>query len=443
VNDITFRIVIALKLRNGWDSEVLDVTTAFLHGDMDEQVFMTMPEGLDLIEDGWDPKEDCAELLQTIYGTKQAGRQYWKKFIAWMKKKGYVSTHVDPCLLMKKFGEYVVIICVYVDDCLITGDRKAIEAAMNDIEGYFETRRLGKLEEYIGCSIIDFESGCILLQPDMITKIEKEFGSLVTEMRDPDSPMGPGITVNRPSENEELLKVEDQKKFRSAVGMLLYLVKHSRPDLSNAVRELSKVMDGATNAHEKLLHRVIKYVLATKNRGVFMNPNEGKIVEAYVDSDYAGDKDTRRSITGYVVYVFGALVAWKSKQQGGVTLSSSEAEYYAISEIATELLFIKQVLQFLEVDFELPITLRVDNNGAIYLANNASSGSRTKHVDVRVHFVRDLTQEEPKVLKIVFVKSADNQADTFTKNTSNEVFWKHTNKYMKDFVNSKREDVET
>jgi hypothetical protein len=134
--------------------------------------------------------------------------------------------------------------------------------------------------------------------------------------------------------------------------MLLYLVKHSRPDLSNAVRELSKVMDGATKEHLRFLFRAIKYVLSTKERGIMVKPNTDSGVIAYVDSDFAGDKGNRRSITGYVAHLFGVPIAWKSKQQGGVTLSSSEAEYYAISEVATELKFLKMLLDFLDVKCE-------------------------------------------------------------------------------------------
>jgi hypothetical protein len=128
-----------------------------------------------------------------------------------------------------------------------------------------------------------------------------------------------------------------QQQFRSGVGMLFYLVKHSRPDLANAVRELSKVMDGATLSHVKMLYRVIKYVLNTNNRGIRVKPNQENGCIAY-------------AITGYLIYLCGVPIAWKSRQQGGITLSSSEAEYYAISEVAKEMKFVKMILDFLEID---------------------------------------------------------------------------------------------
>jgi hypothetical protein len=268
---------------------------------------------------------------------------------------------------------------VYVDDCFITGDTAAINAAMNDIEKHFETRRLGLMDEYIGCTVKMTGNGsCTLLQPDMIKKIELQFGPAVANERDSDTPMAPQNMVIRPKEEDKIINNANQTLYRSGVGMLLYLVKHSRrPDLGNAVRELAKVMDGATQEHWKMLLRVIKYVfLKTKTRGLtMMNPNDSCEVEAFVDSDFAGDQETGRSTTtGYLVYFCGALVAWKSKQQGGVTLSSSEAEYDAISDVTTELLFVKkQIVEFLDVGLKLPTLVRVDNNGAINLANNSIS----------------------------------------------------------------------
>ena len=433
VNDVTFRAVLTLMMKNKWDSAVMDITTAFLHGDMEEQVFMKMPQGLDQIEADWDASTDCTELLKTIYGTKQASRQYWKKFMSTMKDEGFESIHTDTCLLKRRDNNGIAIVCVYVDDCFITGDKAAIDATMTDIEKHFETRRLGRMDEYIGCTVkMNQDGSCTLIQPDMIKKIERDFGADVSTERDTTSPMAPQKMVVRPNidEGEAVLDSDQQTAYRSGVGMMLYLVKHSRPDLCNAVRELAKVMDGATEEHMKMLFRAIKFVLNSRNRGLLMKPNDDEKLVAYVDSDYAGDTDTRRSTTGYIVYFCGAMIAWKSKQQGGVTLSSTEAEYYAISEVATELLFIKQIVEFLDVNLKLPMTARIDNNGAIYLANNSISGSRTKHVDTRVHLVRDLTQSEPKIMETQFVRSEDNQSDTFTKNVATDLFWKHTNKYM-------------
>jgi hypothetical protein len=149
---------------------------------------------------------------------------------------------------------------------------------------------------------------------------------------------------------------------------------------------------------------------------------------AYCDSDYAGDKDGRKSISGFVIYIQGCLISWKSRSQKSVTLSSTEAEYVAISEMCAEVMFLKQVLEFLKIKVTLPIIVRVDNVGAIYLAQNAVSGPRMKHVDVRYHFVRDYIEDG--MVKIVFVKSEDNDSDIYTKNLGEELFYKHSGKYI-------------
>jgi hypothetical protein len=203
VDDDTVRMVITMMIVYNWDNEVLDITTAFLHGDMEEAVYMKCPEGIDLVEVGWDLDTDCTELLKTIYGTKQAARQYWKKFMSYMEENGFQRTHSESCLLKKTDENGTVVICVYVDDCLFTGDRKANNNAIKIIENEFETRRIGTLKEYIGCSIDELTDGTRkLLQPDMVKKIEKEFGEVVSELRQVTIPMGLRVTVERPNDDE-------------------------------------------------------------------------------------------------------------------------------------------------------------------------------------------------------------------------------------------------
>jgi hypothetical protein len=298
VDDITIRVTIIYMIVRNWDSEMLDVTTAFLHGKMEEEVHMSCPEGIEYIEKDWNGAEDCAELLQTIYGTKQAARQYWKKLMTTMNQKGFESTHAEGCLLRREDKHGTVMICVYVDDCLLIGDRTSIDKAISDIESVFDTRRLGPLQKYIGCTFLTLSDGSTkILQPDMIRKLEQMFGEIVSGLRNQNIPMSAGASVTRPKEGDVKLSVDDQRQYRSGVGMLLYMFKHSRPELNNAVRELSKVMDGATEEHMTLLRRLIKFVIQTRDRGIRVKPLTEDEVVAFVDSGFAGDKENRRSIT--------------------------------------------------------------------------------------------------------------------------------------------------
>ena len=217
--------------------------------------------------------------------------------------------------------------------------------------------------------------------------------------------------------------------------MLLYLVKYSRPDIANSVRELAKVMDGAGKTDYQRLLRTIKYILDTKHKSLFMDfstvKESPKIhITAYCDSDYAGDSETRKSVTGFLINLNGLPISWRSKGQKTVTLSSTEAEYIALSELICELKYLQQVLEFLEEDIQLPMIVRVDNASAIYLANNWVLGNRTKHIEVRHHFVREY--QENGIVKIIFIAGLENDADLFTKNLQGPLYTKHSGKLVKD-----------
>jgi len=224
----------------------------------------------------------------------------------------------------------------------------------------------------------------------------------------------PGEIIMHPQDSSELLDAAGQCEFRTGVGMLLYFVKHSRPDLSNPVRELSKVMNGATSGHLKSLYRVIKFVLDSQHISLTMQPSSSCEQQkweltAFSDSDYGRDRDTRRSISGYVIFLARAPISCRSKAQHSATLLSTEAEYVALSEVATEILFAKQVLEFLGVPTALPIEVHVENVGAMFLANNATTGQRTRHIDVRYHYVREYIDDG--IMVICFVWSEKNKAD--------------------------------
>jgi hypothetical protein len=209
-------------------------------------------------------------------------------------------------------------------------------------------------------------------------------------------------------------------------------VKYSRPDIANIVRELAKCMDGATPEAYKELTRVLQFVVNTKDYGLLVEPkwdknNQWNLV-VYTDSDWAGDKENRHSVTGYIMFLMGVPVMWKSRLQRTVALSSTEAEYYAISETAKEIKFIFQILESIGIKIKLPIIVKVDNVGAIFMAENVTATKLTRHVDARYHYVREFIEEG--FIKIIFVKSDDNKADGFTKNLKTELYEKHTESYL-------------
>ena len=182
--------------------------------------------------------------------------------------------------------------------------------------------------------------------------------------------------------------------------------------------------------------RTIKFVFDTKSYALKIQPVIRKDLkydlEVYSDSEFAGDPETRASVYGFITFFCGAPVSWKSKSNRCVTLSSTEAEYFALSEVTKEIILVKQVLETMGINLVLPILVKVDNVGAIYLSNNFSCSQRTKHIDIRRHFVREFVQDG--TLKTIFVPTDDNEADMNTKNQQEDLYIKHRDKNMEDIT---------
>ena len=199
-------------------------------------------------------------------------------------------------------------------------------------------------------------------------------------------------------------------------------------------------MDAPAQAHLKEMYKVIRHVLSTKGYGFKFELRKDimkLILKALRDSDFASDKETRISVFGYIIYFCGIPIAWRSKGMKSVVLPTTEAEYMALSEVVKELKFIVQLLQTMNIEVELPITVHVDNVGVIWLSNNRTTRDRTKHIDIRTSFVKEY-QEDGKII-IKFVKSEDNEADIFTKNTTNVIFHNHQKKLDWDQINVENE----
>ena len=379
---------------------------------------MKIPEGYDEVINQDVDKEDCLILLKAIYGLVQAARQLWKKIVDKMQEGDFQLSEADPCMLYKEDEKGVCIIIIYIDDMLIIGKEHAIDAAIKVLPGHFQVRDPTSLEDYLGVQIVQSDDGkkAWFGQPTIIKSLEKQFGEKVAKKKMTITPGTPGFNGKKV---DDISKMDEktQSMYRSGVGTLLYLTKQSRPDITNPVRELSKSMDGASMTHVTEMYRVKNFVLEMKTLGLRMVPifkdGNWKLV-ALNDSDFANDKDTRYSVYGYIIYFCGIPVPWKSKSMKSVVLSTTEAEYVAVSEVVKEIKVLYQMLRSMEIKVPLPNKVQVDNIGAIWLENNRSVSERTNHVDLRTHFVRDMIKDQ--VTEINFVKSAENDSDVMTKN---------------------------
>ena len=424
-HDVTFMIALARMVVEKLDSLVMDVETAFLNGEIDEEIFMKSPVGMEELDPG-SSSEDCYQLLKGIHGLCQAARHFWKKFVNTAKKEsfGFQVSPADPCMLYKQNELGICIIIMYVDNMLIIGKKEQIQEFTNKIQKEFSVKIQHNLADYLGC---EFHMNKVktrgwLGQPSIVKSLEQKFGERAMKERLSLTPGTPRFTARRLVNLEDKVSFEEHETYRSGVGTLLYLTKHSRPDICNPVRELSKTMDAPAPVHVKEMYKVIRYVLSTKEHGLKFELRKDMkkwALNAQSDSDFASDKETRISVFGHIIYFCGIPIAWRSKGMKSAVLSTTEAEYMALSEVVKELKFIVQLLQTMNIEVELAITVYVDNVGAIWLSNNRTTSDRTKHIDIRTYFVKEY-QEDGKII-IKFVKSEDNEADIFTKNTTNVI----------------------
>ena len=414
----------------------MDVETTFLYGEIDKEIFMKSPVGMEEIDPG-SSSEDCYQLLKGIYRQCQAARQFWKKFVNTAKQEpfGFQVSPADPCMLFLKNELGVCIIIMYVDDMLIIGKKEQIQEFATKIQREFSVKIQHNLADYLGCMfhMNKMKTKGWLGQPSIIKSLEQKYGDRAMKERLSLTPGSPRFTARRLENLEDKVSPKEHETYRSGVGALLYLTKHSRPDICNPVRELSKTMDAPAPVHLKEMFKVIRYVLSTKEHGLKFELRKGMkmwALKALSDSDFASDKETRISVFGYIIYFCGISIAWRSKRMKSVVLSTTEAEYMALSEVVKELKFIVQFLQTMTIEVESPITVYVDNVGAIWLSSNRTTSDRTKHIDIRTSFVKEY-QEDGKII-IKFVKSEDNEADIFTKNTTNVIFQNHQKKLVWD-----------
>ena len=230
INDITWRILIIIKMIFGYNAKIVDVETAFLYGNLDEQIFMDCPPGMEHEE------HKCLELNKSIYGLVQAARQYYLKFTQVLRNIGFIGGNADPCLFKRQDKNGTVFIAIWVDDSLLIGDDSAIEATIKDLRNAgFNLKIEGSLDDYLSCEISMNENNTKgwIHQPHLLKKLELKFGRDVEKLQDYTTPGTPGISTLRDA--ELTVSKEEHKYYRSGVGMLLYLVKHTRPDIANAV----------------------------------------------------------------------------------------------------------------------------------------------------------------------------------------------------------------
>ncbi|KAH9735190.1 hypothetical protein KPL71_017659 [Citrus sinensis] len=400
----TIRLIIALAAQNSWPVFQLDVKSTFLHGELQEEVFIEQPPGY--VKLGSEHK--VYKLKKALYGLKQAPRAWYSHIDAYFLKEGFRKCPYEHTLYTKIGDDgKMLMVCLYVDDLIYTGnDRVMFEKFKKSIMLEFDMTDLGLLHYFLGLEVIQSDAGNFICQKKYVEEILERF-----QMKNCNSvttPIEKGLKLVK----DPAGRIVDSTLYKQIVGSLMYLTA-TRPDIMHAVSSISRYMERPKEDHLLAVKRILRYLRGTAEFGLFYKKGKKSYLYGFADSDYAGDLDDRRSTSGYVFMFGSAAISWSSKKQPIVTLSTTEAEFVAAASCACQALWLRNILH--ELQFKQPESTQIfcDNSSTIKLSKNPVLHGKCKHIDVRYHFLRDLTKNE--VIDLVYCRSEDQVADIFTK----------------------------
>jgi Reverse transcriptase (RNA-dependent DNA polymerase)/gag-polypeptide of LTR copia-type/Integrase core domain/GAG-pre-integrase domain/Zinc knuckle len=410
-NITTLRVLLSLAAQEDLDIDQLDVKTAFLNGDLEEEVYMKCPPGFEAGGKVW-------RLRKALYGLRQAANAWHRKLKDSLLGAGFSISTADPCLYMIKFKDATTFVLVHVDDCLVVGNSDGVLYAKGLIKSLFDVKDFGTAGTFLGLDVVRDRAARNLWlgQPRYVQSIIDQFNLGKCNPR-----VAPLDTGSQLTSNGEMLGLD--VPYSALVGSLLYLATNTRPDISHAVGLLSRFVASPRVEHWQAAKSVLRYLAGTPSLGLLYGDRTQPFV-GYSDSDFAGDTDTRKSTSGFVFMFGGAAVAWRSKLQSIVATSTCEAELVAAAQAVKEALYFGKLLTDLCGVYR-PITVCVDNQPAIALLRNPAAGShnRTKHVDVCYQFARHRVAIGD--VRIEYIGTAQMLADLFTKQLSGPVFRTH------------------
>ena len=411
----SLRTVIALAVQNGLKLHQMDVTTAFLNGELKEEVYMRQPEGF-----AAKGQEDLVcKLKRSIYGLKQSPRCWNSVLDSQLKQMGFVQAKGDPCIYVTSEGE-MFIIAVYVDDIVLAGKSdKRMTEVKEQLAEHFQVKDMGELHYFLGVKIVqDKESGEVSIgQPAYTTTVLQKFG--MEHAKPVNTPVDSSTKLMKATDEDECV---DQKLYTSAVGSLLYLSSATRPDITYAVSNVAKYCAEPTKQHWLAVKRIMRYLKGTLNYGLLYSQDGSATCVGFSDADWGGDLDDRKSTSGYLFTLSGAAVSWRSKKQTCVALSTAEAEYIALASAAQEAIWLQQLTNDLKNESSDTTTIYEDNQSAICMSKHPKFHGRSKHIAIKYHFIRE--QVSNNTIELKYCRTNDMVADMLTKGLSAQQFAK-------------------
>ncbi|KAK1631341.1 hypothetical protein QYE76_005656 [Lolium multiflorum] len=408
------RILLAIAAFFDYEIWQMDVKTAFLNGDIEEELYMVQPKGF------VDPKnaDKVCKLQRSIYGLKQASRSWNRRFDKVIKDFGFIQCHGEACIYKKVSGSSVAFLILYVDDILLIGnDIELLSSVKGYLNNSFSMKDLGEASYILGIKIYRDRSRRLigLSQSTYLDKILKKFR--MDESKKGFLPMLPGKVLSKtqgPATAEERERMS-QIPYASAVGSIMYAMLCTRPDIAHAVSLTSRYQSDPGMEHWTAVKNILKYLKRTKDMFLCYGGDQELVVTSYTDASWNTDPDDSKSQSGYVFILNGAAVSWASSKQCTVAKSSTESEYIAASEASSEAVWMKRfIIELGVVPSALdPLVIYCDNMGAIANAQEPRSHKRLKHIKLRYHSIREYIEDGE--VKICKVHTDLNVADPLTK----------------------------
>ncbi|KAJ0576790.1 putative RNA-directed DNA polymerase [Helianthus annuus] len=407
----TVRIMLSVAASMGWLVHQMDVKSAFLNGELNEEIYVEQPEGFVI-----PGKEGMVyKLFKALYGLKQAPRAWYSKIDGYFMKHGFNRSSNEATLYTRKDGAgNIIYVCLYVDDIICTASSdKLILEFKEGMKNEFEMTDLGTMKQFLGLEVQQTQDGIFLSQKKYAEALLQRFGMLKC------NPEPTPLNTSEKLMLDDGAEKVDEGRYRSLVGGLIYLT-HSRPDLAYAVSLISRFMQSPSKIHLGAARRVLKYVACTVDHGIWYKKNEICKLVGYSDSDWAACADDRKSTSAYVFSLGSGVIAWSSKKQATVALSSTEAEYIAAAGATCECIWLRRILEDLGFKQEEPTVIYCDNKSAINLSRNPVLHSRSKHIELRYHFIREMVMKER--ISLEYCSTNAQLADVLTKSLSREKF---------------------
>ena len=383
-------------------------SSAYLNADIEGEVYVEQPKGYEVMSQ--DGKKLVCRLNRSLYGLRQSGRMWNNLLSEFLSNQGYHRSLADPCLYTKHIGKNKILILVWVDDLIIAASNsKLMSDIKSSLSDAFSVKDLGVLNYFLGINFQVNDDNIIMSQTKYVSKMLDKFD--MSECKPKSMPCE--IDVNNIL-REVSEPLDNPKLFRAIVGSLIYVMTCTRPDLCYVVTMLSQHMANPKVIHLSLAKHVLRYLKGTINYGLTFSRVKDVEIIGFTDSDWGSSPD-RRSISGYCYTLNsnGPLISWSSRKQRIVALSSSEAEYVAMTEAMKEANFLRQLLADMTGSERQVVRLYADNQSAIKLAENPCHHKKSKHIDIRYHFIRQEIADG--IVNVKYIPTNDNVADMFTK----------------------------